>query len=157
VACLKVIEMEEDEKIIGIIYPLPEQLILRIFDSGKNIFTKFTTHTPSEESVRIRKGDKLFLYMSRAEKTVVGAAVIEKLDFLLPAEVIDKYKDNLITPPEEMSKYVRGRNNKKMLILKLCNIKKYSHPIEVKVPITMAGRHVTKENQRDIFKGDIQL
>jgi len=149
--------MSENEKIIGIIYPLPELLIFRIFDSGKNIFTKFTTHAPSEESVRIRKGNKLFLYKSRAEKTVVGEAIIEKMDFLLPAEVMEKYKEKLITPPEEMSKYVRGRNNKKMLVLELCNITKYSHPIEIKVPITMAGRHITKENQRDIFKGDITV
>ena len=80
------IEISEDEKIIGIIYPLPEQLILRIFDSEKNIFTKFTTHAPSEESVRIRKGNKLFLYQSRAEKKVVGEGIIKEMDFLIPAE-----------------------------------------------------------------------
>jgi hypothetical protein len=97
--------MPENEKIIGVIYPLPEQLIFRIFDSGKNVLTKFTTHAPSKESIRIREGNKLFLYKSRAEKTVVGESIIKEMDFLLPAEAIEKYKDKLITPPEEMSKY----------------------------------------------------
>ena len=146
--------MSEDEKIIGIIYPLPERLILRIFESGKNIFTKFTTQIPSKESVRIRKGIKLFMYMSRAEKKVVGEAIIKEMDFLLPTEVMEKYIEKLITPPEEMPKYAQGRNNKKMLVLGLYNITKYSHPVELKVPITMAGRYVTTENQRDIFKDD---
>jgi hypothetical protein len=124
-------------------------------DLGMNVFTKYTTHIPSEKSIRIRKGDKLFLYKSRAEKTVVGEAIIEKMEFLLHAEIIEKYREKLITPPEEMSKYVQGRTNKKMLVLELYNITKYSHPVKIKVPITMAGRYITKENQRDIFKDDI--
>ena len=149
--------MVVDKKIIGIIYPLSEQQIFRILNFGKNIFTKFTTHTPSEKSIKIRKGNKIFFYKSRAEKTVVGEAIIEKIDFLLPAEVMEKYEEKLITPPEEMSKYVRGRNNKKMLVLELCNITKYSNPIKLKKPLTMTGLYITEENQTDVIKSEMQL
>jgi len=85
--------MSEEQNIIGIIYPLPEKLIFRIFDLGMNVFTKYTSHTPSEKSIRIRKDDKLFLYKSRADKTVVGEAIIEKMDFLLHADIIEKYRE----------------------------------------------------------------
>lgn len=142
--------------IIGVIFPIPEKIIYRIFDMGMNVFTKFTTHTPSEKSIKIHKGDKLFIYQSKAEKTVVGEAIIEKMDFLLSDDVMDKYKEKLITPPEEMAKYVKGRTNKKMLVFELYNITKYNDPVKVNNPITMAGQYVTTENQTDIFNRNIK-
>lgn len=149
--------MLEDLKLIGIIFPLPERLISRIFDNGKRIFTKFTTHPPSEESIRIRSGNKMFFYKSRANKTLVGEAIIKKIEFMLPSEVMNKYKEELVNPPEEMSEYVGGRNNKKMLVLDLSNIRRYTHPIIMKTPVTMAGLYVTEKNYKDIFGCDIKV
>lgn len=146
-----------DETIIGIIFPFPEKLISRIFNDGKYIFTKFTTHPPSDESVKIRSGNKLFFYKSRADKTVVGEAIIKKIEFLLPEVAMKKYKEKLITPPEEMAEYVRGRDTKKMLVLELCNIIKYSHPVIMRTPVTMAGQYVTEDNQKKIFGIDIKV
>lgn len=144
--------MDNDQNIIGVIYPLPKNLIDRI-DKSKNIFIKYLPRVPTRKSysLKIREGIKLYIYRSGHNKTIVTEAIIDKVELLFFDEIISKYKNRTIAPYDELIKYVQDRENKKLLVLHLKNIKKYDNPLKVKVPITMAGRYITNENKNDLI------
>lgn len=145
--------MVKKSKVIGVIYPLPESLIRRIFEKKKNIFVKFTTHEPTKKTkMRLRDGIKLYIYQPRFEKTIVADAIICKYEYLNIKEVLKNYREKLIISKKELEEYSRGRELKKLLVLHLKDLRKYKQPVRMKKPITMAGQYVTLDNQDTLFK-----
>ena len=143
--------MREGESIIGIIYPLPRELVKRV-NSNRNIFVKYLTHEPNKRSLKIKEEDKLFIYESRNKKMIVAEAIISKIEFLTIDEIFKKYKNRTIAGLEALRIYSKGREEKKMLVLHLNNINMYKEPLPVSKPITMAGQYITKHNWERLIK-----
>lgn len=145
--------MSKLPKVIGIIYPLSENLIKSFFDRDKNIFVKFTAYEPTRKTkIRIRKGIKLYAYQSRSKRIVVGNATIAGLEYLYLKEILSIYRNRLIIPEKELKKYALGREGKRLLVLHLRDSKRYKIPIKMKKPITMAGQYITLDNRNKLFE-----
>ena len=137
--------MVADDAVIGVIFPMIPEHVLRFFEQHKTVFVKFVSrgmHT------RVREGSKLFFYESRSRKQIVGEATISRVSSGTMSEVLLEYNNGLFLNLSELREYVGNRTEKKMLILVLYHVRKYAAPLSVDVPITMAGRYMTKEFSR---------
>ena len=140
-------------EIKGVVYPIPKEIINSLFEQGKNIFVKFTTHEPSKKTIiKLKEGMKLYLYESHSDNCIIGEANISKVDYLSLDETLKTHKEKLMIPEQKLREYSRGREDKKLLILSLKDIRLYSTPKITKKRITMAGQYITSENKKGIFE-----
>ena len=139
------------ERIVGVIYPVPGDIVDALFSGGSKVFVKYIPH----KSTRLVKGNKVFFYASKGLKSLVGEGVIESIEFLSPENVLDKYSDLLFLNREQFDGYVKMRPtrdpSKEILTLKLVKIKKYKKPIECEKAITMAGRYVSSQEYSNLI------
>jgi len=141
----------KDSSLIGVIYPLHQNIIKRFLNEDKDIFVKYISRIPTKKSkFRITPGIKLYFYESVSRKAIVAHATIKSIEFLHIEETINAYNQKLMISKNELIEYSKGRN-KKIMILKIDNIKKLDPIIPVKCRITMSGRYITKDNLDEIF------
>lgn len=130
-------------EILAVIYPIPVELVDRLFDGKTKVFVKYVAHN----STKLTPKHKVIFYGSHGSKKLVGEGIIEKVEFLTPEEAITKYKEELFLTKDEIYDYVKrspSRNlSKEMLTLVLKRLKKYRKPIQYPKPITMAGRYLS--------------
>lgn len=144
--------MEANERVEGVIYALPGDIAMNIFEKEKKIFVKYLPHEPTRKTeVRLDKGKKLYIYVSGLNKSVIGEAKIKKVDYLDMQEILRKYKKNLMISESELRLYAEGRESKKAQVLELENPVIYPKEIKVTMPITMGGAYVTNKNKQSIF------
>ena len=77
----------------------------------------------------------------------IREGVVEGIEFLAPDEVLLKYGDELFLNKEELYDYMAkqlGKPTKKMLVLSLIKIRKYSKEIKYPGRLTMAGEYLKK-------------
>ena len=122
--------------------------MLRIFNKKKEVFVKFLTHPT--KNTRIKETMNLIIYVSNLNKSVIGEAVIKKIEFLKCDELIKKYKNKVFLNSEELKDYVSEREEKPLLVLTLKNIKRYNKEKILNYPITMSGKYITKEEYNKI-------
>jgi len=129
------------DSVIGVIFPILPEHIRRFFEQGKRVFIKFvaSAHTG------LRRGSKLFFYESRSKKQIVGEARIVQISSGTMDEVLLEHGADLFLTPEQLKEYVGNRRERRMLVLVLDGVRKYSTPLKVDRPITMAGQYMTKE------------
>jgi len=132
--------MREQDEIVGIVFSLSQEHIRRFFDEGKTVFVKFAASQPTHLNI----GSRLFFYQSKSRKEIVGEARIIKISSDMPDTVLATYGDQLFLTPNELREYVGERSSKKMLVLVLDKVKRYSVPIKLVKPLTMAGQYMTK-------------
>jgi hypothetical protein len=129
-------------KIVGAIYPIPAQLVDRLFEDNTKVFVKYVAH----KTTKLAPKHKVIFYASHGSKKLIGEGIIEKVEFLTPEEAIAKYKEELFLTKDELYDYVKrspSRNlSKEMLTLVLKRLKKYRKPIQYPKPITMAGQYL---------------
>jgi hypothetical protein len=83
----------------------------------------------------------------------VGEANIANIEWLLPAEALEKYPERLFINNDEMMEYSHGRPaGKRLLVLTLEGVKKYSKPIKLEKPITMTGLTLDFHQYKHILK-----
>jgi hypothetical protein len=134
-------------EIIGVVFPLIEAQANNLFEKKKFIFVKYLSHDPNKKSKsNLKKGLKFFLYVSRNKKTLFGEAIIGKVEYLSLNEIPKKYFKDMFLKDFELKEYSKGRENKKMAILHLKSIRKYSQPRKIKMPVGMTGRFLRKED-----------
>jgi hypothetical protein len=138
----------------GVIYPFKREILDRVLNQNRNIITKFTTHDPSKSNIYLEEGNLVYFYQTKSNKEVVGEGTISKIEFKNYHELLNNFPEQFFITKDELKNYVRGRFDKKMLIIHLQDIKRYRRPIRLKNYITMAGLKVTKDNKEDIFGGD---
>lgn len=137
----------EDEKILGVIYALPEKIITNILSKNKNIFIKYFPKPLSKKSkIRLNKGMAIYFYASKEDKILLGEAIIDKILYETKMNVYSKFNNNLMLSKNELDAYCLDRETKPMLILILSKIKKYASPIKIDICINMGGLYITKEN-----------
>lgn len=144
------ISINKNKEPLGIIYPLPQHLIDRFFEDDKTVFIKFSAHELLSENLQACK--KLIFYKSRGEWELVGEGEIENI-FLMPVnDIFDKFEKELFLSREEIVSYAKSRLNKKVLVFKLSNLKKYNRPFLLDHYVTMAGEYISEEDYQQIRK-----
>lgn len=144
--------MNETKKIEGVIYPVSYNFAMNIFKKKKNIFVKYLTHEPTKKTeVFLRKGMKLFIYISKSNKSVIGEAVIDEIYFMNFLEILSKFKSKLFISESELRKYSEGREHKNAQVLKIKDVVLYHKEKPVKKPITMTGIYLTNQNKKSIL------
>lgn len=143
---------QKKEQIEGVIYALPNEIAMNIFEKKKKIFVKYLPHEPTRKTeIKLKKGKKVYVYVSGANKSVIGETSIKKIEYLTMEEILKKYKKNLMISESELRLYSGGRETKKAQVLELENLTLYPREIKVSVPITMQGIYVTERNKKIIF------
>jgi hypothetical protein len=136
---------------IGIIFPLLPTHIQRFFEDRKTVFVKFFVNQRSP--LRLRIGSKLFFYESERNKEIVGEAKIAAISMSTPEELLSHYKGTLFLTPNELRQYATKRMDKKMLVITLEHLKRYSPPLRLKKSVTMAGRYMTEQMFNELKDG----
>lgn len=141
---------EASDKHVGIIYPVPSNLVNRFFDQGKNVFVKY----PTKGYPRLSVGHKILFYASHNIHRIVGEGSIQKMELLEPREALEKYRENLFLSEEEIEKYRHHRSDrppsKKLFVAVLKNLRKYSKPVKPEKYITMGGLWVSEKKYRTL-------
>jgi hypothetical protein len=141
------------DKIVAVIYPVPEKFVGRLLSEKKDVFVKYVARSTN---LRIAPGNKLVLYASQGSKNVVGEGVIKTIEFMTPSEVLAKYESRVFLTKDELMIYATqmpGRSpTKKLLVLILSKIKSYSPPLRWKAPITMTGRYLTEGQYDELLR-----
>jgi len=142
-------------ELVGVIYPIPLPYVSRVFAEKRNVFVKYLTHSTS---TKLTPRKKILFYASHGQKEIVGEAVIKKIEFLSPMEVLEKYGAKVFLKSDELMSYVSQQSSrtasKKMLVLVLSQLREYSKGVKWKKPISMAGEYLTKENYSTLFQGN---
>jgi hypothetical protein len=132
------------DKIAGAIFPIPIELVGRLFDGKPKIFVKCLPR----KSTRLVPKNKIIFYASHGTKELVGEGTIKKIEFLDSEAILSRYKERLFLDEDEFRAYVRGR--KEILALALANLRKYSTPIKYGKNLTMAGQYITQVEYRSL-------
>ena len=139
-------------KIVGFIFPVPPGLVERLLVENRNVFVKYL----ARNGVKIAPKYKVLFYMSHSSKEIVGEGQIEEIQFLTPDEVLVKYGTKVFLNRGELTKYMlrqpKRNASKKMLVLVLSKLKRYTKPIRYKQPISMAGQYLWEEDYLELLK-----
>jgi hypothetical protein len=128
---------------IGVVYPLPIELIDRLFDGRPKVFVKYVAHN----TTKLAPKHKVVFYGSHGSKKLIGEGTIEKVEFLTPETVLSRHKEDLFLSQEELLAYVRRfpsrTPSKEMLTLVMKKLKRYPVPVDYDKPISMAGQYLS--------------
>lgn len=127
----------------AVIYPIPSNFALRIFKEKKSVFAKYGTHEVLSQNVTDCK--KLLIYESSTGQKITGEADVLSVQLMNFSEVISEYKKEFFLSEDEFRAYASGREEKKMMVFKLDNIKEYSAPIIFDHKLTVAGEYISKD------------
>lgn len=140
------------KKIVGVIFPIPKHFIDRLLLEKRNVFVKYISRV---SNLRIVPKHKLLFYVSRSLKEIVGEGKIEQVLFQTPKEAFEKYGNKLFLNENELEEYTlqqpKRDSSKKMLVLVLGGLRRYSKPKKFKRPINMAGQYLTQEDYTDLL------
>jgi len=126
--------------IIGISFPILPKHVERILEMENVVFIKFTPHESLPK--HLKAGMNLYFYESHANKEIVGEAKISVIELMPAIEVQEKYSDELFITDGDFREYIKGREEKKILVLVLSEIKSYTKPIAFEKPINMGGKYI---------------
>lgn len=138
------------EPLIGVIFPLPKNAIDFMYSNNRDVYVKYTSHHQTGKS-RINKGATLYIYQSGGSKSVIGEAIIAKVDFLSMDTILERYSERLMISDDELKQYASGRENKKALVLELEGLKRYKNEIKLSSPLTMTGIYLTSDKKDKLF------
>jgi hypothetical protein len=145
--------MTDSENVVfGAVFPLPKKLISRILDEKRLVYAKFAPHRG--HSTKLGRNSIVVFYESKGGRSVVGEAVVRKVEFRRPDQVLDKVGESFFLNSDELMTYVDkypGRREKEMMVLHLERPKRYDRPIAWSHAMTMAGQYLTKEQYESVF------
>ncbi len=136
----------EEQKIMGMAFPITNSMIDNLKKKQPLVICKFTSQEVAPKYLRV--GMKIFFYLS---KKIIGDANIKEIQVIFPSKILKDYKEKLLAPIEDFKNYIKDRQNKKMLTIKLNKINLYKKGKEPIYPIPMSGRYI-KENECRILK-----
>jgi len=140
------------KKIVGAIFPVPKQFVDRLLLERRNVFVKYVARTTG---LQIAPKHKVLLYVSHGSKEIVGEGKIEEVLFLTPNEAVKKYGNKLFLNENELTEYMlrqpKRDSSRKMLVLVLCRLRRYSRPKKFKRPISMTGQYLTQEEYTELL------
>ena len=145
------------EEIVGVAYPVPSNLLDRIFKEGKDVFIKHPTCYK-----QLKPGHKILFYASHEIRAIVGEATIKKIKLMKINEIYKKYGDRVFIKKEEAREYTKplaerkGKGGKirdiEFVVMVLENPIKYEKPYKPRRFITAGGKYLTKKEYEEIKK-----
>ena len=96
------------EEIVGVIYPVPSNLINRILREGKDVFVKHPTCFK-----QLKLGHKVLFYASHEVRGIVGEATIKNIDFLKISEIYKRYGSRIFISENEARSYSKPLSSRK--------------------------------------------
>ena len=126
---------------VGVVFPVFREHIERFLSERKKVFVKFAGERMFP---RLQVGSKLFFYESQGAKEIVGEARIVEITQGTVDEVLARFGRDLFLTRSELEAYAGSRRGRRMLVLVLEDMTRYSLPLRLDRGITMAGRYVTK-------------
>ena len=142
--------------VAGVIFPVPKQFIDRLLVEKRNVFVKYIAGTGL---LRLSAKHRVLFYVSQSSKEIVGEGTIDEIDFLTPERSLQKYGKKLFLDDNELEEYTCLQPNrdssKKMLVLALSKMRKYSEPKFIKRPISMAGFYLSKKEYEELLAKNV--
>jgi hypothetical protein len=142
-------------EIIGVIYPVPSNLLQRIF-TGKDVFIKHPTCFK-----QLKPGQKVLFYSSHEIRGIVGEATIKRIEMMKLDDIYRKYGERVFITREEARSYSRPLKDRKkggsgrdvtFLVLELENIRRYEKAVKPKRFITVGGKYLTKQEYESMIR-----
>jgi hypothetical protein len=145
-------------EIVGIIIPIPKELIDRLLNEKRNVVVKYVNKNAYS---KLSEKNRVLFYQSRSLKQIVGEGRIDEIYSLTPKEALDKFGNKLFIDANELGTYISRQPNrmptKKMLVFVLSRLTRYPEPKKFKKPISMAGQYVTKEQYEELLEARIKV
>ena len=148
------------EEIIGVAYPVPSNLLNRIFKEGKDVFIKHPTCFK-----QLKPGHKILFYASHETRAIVGEATIKNIELMKIDQIYEKYGDRVFITKEEANEYTKplaerkGKRGKvrdlEFLVIELETPRIFEKYYKPKRFIVVGGKYVTKKEYNEI-KGKIR-
>ncbi|NLF42127.1 MAG: DUF365 domain-containing protein [Bacteroidales bacterium] len=139
-------------EVAGVIFPVPKHLVDRLLVEKRNVFVKYVGRNGLS---RLSIKHRVLFYASEASKEIVGEGTIAEIGLLTPREVLQKYGKQVFLNEIELGEYIHLQPNrdssKKLLVLVLTKIKRYTKPKFFEKPISMSGLYLSKENYRKLL------
>jgi len=135
---------------VGVVFPVFREHIERFLSERKKVFVKFAGERMFP---RLQVGSKLFFYESQGGKEIVGEARIVEITQGTVDEVLARFGRDLFLTRSELEVYAGSRRGRRMLVLVLEDMTRYSSPLKLDRGITMAGRYITKTMLEDLRVG----
>jgi len=134
------------EKVVGIIYPIPDSLVGRIKKRNKFSFVKNPTHEVLPKRLEI--GDKILFYN---KKHIIAEGIINSM-VLMGFESLFKIKD-IIQTKEELNTYCGSglRKLKKQIVYKIEGVKSYDTSLLCPFTITMVGQYIKSKDYKKLI------
>jgi hypothetical protein len=132
---------------VGVVFPVFREHIERFLSERKKVFVKFAGERMFP---RLQVGSKLFFYESQGAKEIVGEARIVEITQGTVDEVLARFGRDLFLTRSELEAYAGSRRGRRMLVLVLEDMTRYSLPLRLDRGITMTGRYVTKTMLDDL-------
>lgn len=133
----------------AVIYPLPKEMVFRILQDKKSTFVKYATHECI--SSKLQSCKKILFYVSHSHKEIVGEAEISSIHIENISGVLAEFSETLFLSENELRAYSNGRDEKKLMVFLLNNIKVYSKPVFLGHGITMVGEYISKEEYHSLI------
>jgi hypothetical protein len=137
----------KENELLGVAYPLPKNILDRLFKIKKPIFVKFLPREIGKKSKsKISSMERMYFYESASERRIVGLGKIKKIESFTLSDIPKEYFHSLILNKNELKHYSKGRESKKMVLFHLESIKRFMNPLILIKPITMAGIYLYPEH-----------
>lgn len=131
-----------DKKIKGVSHPIPTEYAERIYDEEKTVFVG------KSHLGKVSKGDKFIIYESHGARAYTGWADIVNIVKMKPADIIKKYKDQLMITPEELKEYAKGRSE--MNVIEFENFEKFDKKVVPKRFVAVSGKYIYEDEFKTI-------
>jgi hypothetical protein len=144
-----------DSETSGIVLPVPLDYVNRILNRKRSVFVKYTSRVPKKlTDFRLHKGMKVLFYVSNSGRKIAGEAEIAGIEFMPPAEVLEKYRDQLVLSQSELSSYQAARPGrgpeKPLLVLSLGRVRRYPEGTTYHRNVSMAGEFLRLNVYNDL-------
>ena len=132
---------------IGLALPITSEMLKNLEKRDDTIFFKFMPHETFPRELGVNQ--KLFFYFS---KKIVGEAKIKEIKLMGSSEIIKSYPNKILIRKSEFKNYIKGREQKKALVLLIEKITIYSSFVELDYYVTMGGRYIKDKEYKSWLK-----
>lgn len=141
------------EKIFAYIYPAPENVINNIFEKKKGFLVKYQSREPTKKTkTNAMKVKHVFFYQSGGNKQIVGKANVIKIQYCKASDAIDVFGEDLLINKKDFVDYIKGREERNLIVFYISSAKKFDKPAAAIRPITMAGQYFAKGELKKFIK-----
>jgi len=143
------------EKIIGVAYPVPSNLLDRIFKEGKDVFVKHPTCYK-----QLKPGHKILFYASHETRAIIGEATIKTIELMKINEIYKKYGNRVFITKDEAKEYTKPLAERRekggkirdieFLVLELGEPRIFEKYYKPKRFVPVGGKYIIKKEYSEI-------